>query len=297
MASIWSERIAALRKERGLTQEQLGKLVGVSSQAVGKWEKGGAPDVELLPALSRHLGVTIDALFGLDGGEQTNVEDVVRRWIVTVPKGQQLDQVCSLVWAAIMGMISCESVKPGEDSNLACSNRCEQMINAFDRSKTSSLVQTSFLFQEGMIHDVHAEDFSFVSVWPEPKAGYETFLAPNQVYRRLFQTLARPKCLELLELLNSKEARYYVSDTLATSLGMERQETETLLEELTDLRLLTQIDLELQDGPVHAYTLQGSGTFIPFLYLARCLTGHAIPMVLYSNRELPMLRGEKWKEA
>ncbi len=43
-------RIAALRKERGLTQEQLGRQVGVSAQAVSKWENGGAPDVELLPA-------------------------------------------------------------------------------------------------------------------------------------------------------------------------------------------------------------------------------------------------------
>ncbi|MDE5696206.1 MAG: helix-turn-helix domain-containing protein [Lachnospiraceae bacterium] len=47
MPGMLSERIAALRKERGLTQEQLGKMVGVSYQAVGKWEKGGAPDVEL----------------------------------------------------------------------------------------------------------------------------------------------------------------------------------------------------------------------------------------------------------
>ena len=73
MPGILSERIAALRKERGLTQEQLGKMVGVSYQAVGKWEKGGAPDGELLPVLSRQLGVTIDALFGLEGGEQVDV--------------------------------------------------------------------------------------------------------------------------------------------------------------------------------------------------------------------------------
>ena len=42
MPGMLSERIAALRKERGLTQEQLGKMVGVSSQAVGKWEIGRA---------------------------------------------------------------------------------------------------------------------------------------------------------------------------------------------------------------------------------------------------------------
>ena len=50
MANILSERIAELRRERGLTQEQLGQPLGVSAQAVSKWEKGGAPDVELLPA-------------------------------------------------------------------------------------------------------------------------------------------------------------------------------------------------------------------------------------------------------
>ena len=59
-----SATITRLRKERGLTQEQLGQLVGVSAQAVSKWEKGGAPDVELLPVLADRLGVSMDALFG-----------------------------------------------------------------------------------------------------------------------------------------------------------------------------------------------------------------------------------------
>ena len=81
MTSKLSEQIAALRKERGLTQEQLGNMVGVSAQAVSKWEKGGTPDVELLPVLSRQLGVTIDALFGMEGGEQVAVEDAVGRWL------------------------------------------------------------------------------------------------------------------------------------------------------------------------------------------------------------------------
>ena len=58
MNNCLSEHIASLRKERGLTQEQLGQLVGVSAQAVSKWEKGGAPDVELLPTLADRLGVS-----------------------------------------------------------------------------------------------------------------------------------------------------------------------------------------------------------------------------------------------
>ena len=36
------DRIAAVRKAAGLTQEQLGELVGVTRQAVSKWESGGS---------------------------------------------------------------------------------------------------------------------------------------------------------------------------------------------------------------------------------------------------------------
>ena len=65
-----SEQIAKFRKAQGLTQEDLAKSVGVSSQAVSRWECGGAPDVTLLPAIADRLGVTIDALFGREGEER-----------------------------------------------------------------------------------------------------------------------------------------------------------------------------------------------------------------------------------
>ena len=58
------ENIGAIRKERGLTQEQLARMVGVSAQAVSKWENGGTPDAELLPAIADRLEVTIDSLYG-----------------------------------------------------------------------------------------------------------------------------------------------------------------------------------------------------------------------------------------
>ena len=52
-------------QQKGITQEQLGNLAGVTCQAVSKWERGGVPDAELLPSQSRALDVSIDTLFGL----------------------------------------------------------------------------------------------------------------------------------------------------------------------------------------------------------------------------------------
>ena len=58
-----SHRIAALRKSKGLSQEQLAERVGVSRQAVSKWETGAAsPEFDKLAALSACLGVSVDEL-------------------------------------------------------------------------------------------------------------------------------------------------------------------------------------------------------------------------------------------
>ena len=63
------EQIAALRKAKGLTQSELGERIGVSFQAVSKWERGETlPDVTLLPDLSKILETTID--FILLGNEK-----------------------------------------------------------------------------------------------------------------------------------------------------------------------------------------------------------------------------------
>ena len=55
--------IAALRKERGLTQKELAERLRVTDKAVSRWETGkGYPDISLLPALAEALGCTINEL-------------------------------------------------------------------------------------------------------------------------------------------------------------------------------------------------------------------------------------------
>lgn len=59
-------QIKALRLRKGITQEALAQHLGVSAQAVSKWERNvTAPDIELLPAISAFFGTTIDTLFDL----------------------------------------------------------------------------------------------------------------------------------------------------------------------------------------------------------------------------------------
>ena len=68
----FSHRLYQLRRARGLSQEELAHTVGVSRQAVQKWEAGAsAPDLDNLSALADYFGVTLDYLVrGAEAGPQ-----------------------------------------------------------------------------------------------------------------------------------------------------------------------------------------------------------------------------------
>lgn len=71
-------RLRALRYERGLTQEALASQLGVTYQAVSKWENNTTmPDVAMLPQLAMVLGVTIDALFSVDRTDEVRRVDLI----------------------------------------------------------------------------------------------------------------------------------------------------------------------------------------------------------------------------
>lgn len=86
-------RIAAYRKEKQMTQEDLAQHLGVSPQAVSKWENDQTcPDISLLPQLAKLLGVTTDELLSgkqelatakvLPPEERKDIKDMMLRIVV-----------------------------------------------------------------------------------------------------------------------------------------------------------------------------------------------------------------------
>lgn len=68
------EKIAKLRKEKGLTQSQLAEMISVSNKTISRWETGeGYPEISLLVPLAKALGVSTDYLLkdASDEGAQT----------------------------------------------------------------------------------------------------------------------------------------------------------------------------------------------------------------------------------
>ncbi len=81
MATTMGQIIKKLRKSRGFTQEELALRIGVTYQAISKWENGsGMPDISLIVPLASVFDVSTDVLFGVD---RTAEQEEARKIIAT----------------------------------------------------------------------------------------------------------------------------------------------------------------------------------------------------------------------
>lgn len=111
------KRIALLRKEKGLKQEELAEMLGVSGQAVSKWENDQTcPDISLLPQLASILGVTVDELLSgkremapsvqiLPEDQRKDIKEMMLRIIVDSADGDKVR--VNLPMALIQVAIEC----------------------------------------------------------------------------------------------------------------------------------------------------------------------------------------------
>lgn len=93
-----SENLKAFRREQGNTQEELSNHLGISVQAVSKWERGeGYPDITLLPSIAAYYGRTVDELLGC--GEirrQKKIEEIIKQYKANGNQGKIEDNIILL---------------------------------------------------------------------------------------------------------------------------------------------------------------------------------------------------------
>lgn len=74
------EKIRTLRRRDGRTQEDLANALGVTCQAVSRWEaNGGYPDMEIMPSIANYFGVSIDELFGYENDREKKITEIISK--------------------------------------------------------------------------------------------------------------------------------------------------------------------------------------------------------------------------
>ena len=86
------EKIKELRRRDGRTQEDLATALGVTNQAVSRWEaNGGYPDIEIIPSIANYFGISIDELFGYESDRTRKVDRYYEQIIKMNHKNNGID--------------------------------------------------------------------------------------------------------------------------------------------------------------------------------------------------------------
>jgi len=280
--NLIGSQIMKFRKAAGMTQEELGRSVGVSTQAVSRWECGGTPDVALLPAIADRLGVTVDALFGREGGESVDLFQLARRWVRTLPPQDVFSQLNRLIWAAVSQVPFESEVSEIPYLESALNKRAETSPSVISCSKLET--------DTGVLFGTYAKDFSFTTLCPRPEKGYDAYFPDKEKFRSLCGLLAQPGCLEVVEFLMHQMGYYYAAEAVAEGTGMSPDAAGEILDRMDQMDLLTVIEIGLRKGMEKVYGIQDAAAFIPLAYLINCMVQKEhFYYVNFTSREKPLL--------
>lgn len=288
-----SQNIARLRKERDLTQEQLGQALGISGQAVSKWEKGGMPDTEMLPRIADYLGVSIDALYGRPSEPLDNMAAAMSRWLRTLPGKQRMDELFRLLCKVTQGpyyIDDNEMIDSFIDKILDLPAQTCYSNDFVTHTEDLIWLHSILYLSQGIQLSVPAEDCPFYLLMPEPPEGYEKNLTSNERYRGLFTALGMPGALEILRCLYHREDQFYFPAVLSKKAGVPLEETRAALSAMARCNLIRKNRLETENGSEDVYRIHNNGAIVPFLLLGKWLTEKEdIWVGAWYDRERPIL--------
>ena len=261
--------IAKLRKSKGVTQEELANYVGVSAQAVSKWENGGVPDTELLPKIADYFKVTIDRLFGIQNELSANIQNVILEDIAKTKDEDRIARAFELCWMieqSLYGTIFSDPERFKEEA---------QMHNINDQVYSQCLVNTGYT-EMGLFNRMQ-----YFLVVPDA-ADKELALLNGIDYPQFFKLLSDSDVFNtLLFLYKRKSKNSFTEEILIKELNLTQEKAKQVVVELLRLKLLGKTTAEVADGLIDFYHFRARPSFISMLIFAREMID--VPSNFYVN--------------
>ncbi len=208
-STVFSTQLQKLRKSKGVKQEQLAEHLGVSTQAVSKWENGSYPDGDLLPRIAKFFGVSIDYLYG-DEQEQMTMEDRVSEYL----KGDNVNEkLMKLIWMIGVGCMRNDYHFPMPE------------VQKNDGSIATCVLEDSWYF-----YMCFNENMRYATIIEKPEEGYETYFAETDKLAEVCRFLGEEDNIKLvLFMLSLKPGMSILPETVAEYLGISKEKAAEAL--------------------------------------------------------------------
>jgi len=297
--------ISSLRKAKGAKQEDVAKAVGVSAQAVSKWENGGTPDIELLPLIADYFGVSIDRLFNHTAQANNNIIDEVIKYVAEpidahggdfgdpdeTPDeafAESMERAREICWAANLGLCG---TKTFEKMGFTVK---QIMYDIQKKSSGDLFLHSQITNNAGMTLTSISRKLPYSLLFIEPEHGWAAEFMELEKYRKAFAILAEPDVLECMHLIHTKEAeKKFTLGHFAKMSGLETNRAEEVLESLIEAGYVEASVLDLDDTQQKFFGIKPSHIYIMILVLMRIYIEPPVAMMQFNIRKKPYLRSKE----
>lgn len=268
---IIGQNIAELRKQKGIRQEELARFVGVTAQAVSKWENGGVPDTELLPKIAEFFGISIDELFGVKGKKSVSLQDMILDDIVNTGEENRIDRAFELCWMIQQSMYGTVLSDPERFKEEAASHG--------ERDQ----VYSQAIFDSGYTEMGLFNRMKYFLVVPEAKDKDRALLSGID-YPELFGVLSDRDLFSTLVFLYKRESKNAFTESLITKeLGLSPEKAKEIISKLLSLKIIYKSVADIDDQAVEIYSFIPRPSFVSMLIFAREMID--IPNNFYVNNQ------------
>ncbi|MBQ9747775.1 MAG: helix-turn-helix transcriptional regulator [Clostridia bacterium] len=252
------KQIAQLRKEKGVRQETLAAYVGVSTQAVSKWENGGLPDAGLLPKIADFFSVSIDFLFGRNVTDYRDLQSALIDKVNDTPIERRFRQVFNYCWDMERALM--------DDRHLIERNSIEDYEKEIDaNAQHYSSILTDFGFTRMGV----ANRLQYFLIVPEMKDTEAAFF--NGIdYPAFFRDFSDADVFRACVFLHKRESKHaFTPRLLVKHMGVTLEKSDEILKTLSKYRLIDSTQIEMDDETQTVYRFNPSPSFVALLIFAR----------------------------
>ena len=243
------KNIAYFRKSKGYTQEELGSKLGVTNQAVSKWEsETSMPDIMILPRIANALDVTLDDLFAehVIQTSSQNLKVFNKKAVHDFPKNAQAEIIDSLCQQT--NLVNCNTwdfLKAEENPSTKKYDQIRQFYTMCCLSNTAGAAFVSNALT--MIDsDIKPTDIGPIFEKPEVVSGIKKLSDSN--VRRILAHICN-EYFQTTKPFDYTDSEYFTVDIqsheLARSLGISSDDMMEALEKLISLHI---VELETNNG-------------------------------------------------
>ncbi|MHC1695213.1 MAG: helix-turn-helix domain-containing protein [Eubacteriales bacterium] len=256
-AKAIGETIASLRRDKGITQEELGSAVGVSAQAVSKWECGGVPDTELLPCIADYFGVSVDAFFGRPASGRRSAHEAIAEYMQSRDGDRRMEAAFELCWTIQRSFMGNADLSEDKTSYLSILS-----------SKEDQDMFSQILYDGGLSLMCMTESKPYYMLIPE--AGGRSEALPDLAsYSELFKILGDKEVLESLILLYRRVHNMpFTPKLLEKRIGINGDKAMEIIHALMKYKLIQDSQIELDDEEMTMYSFIPNPAFTALLTLA-----------------------------